>query len=91
MNKHVIESFAKHRGRRGATFYDEERCSFLTWSEVLLFLDAIAEKKSVDDIFAERLTEALANYDPDSEFLAVQQNDDSISVELFSFSVNIPG
>jgi hypothetical protein len=26
----------------------------------------------------------LANYDPDSEFLAVQQNGSSISVELYA-------
>jgi hypothetical protein len=26
----------------------------------------------------------LANYNPDSEFLAVQQNGDSVSVELYS-------
>jgi len=34
--------------------------------------------------FSEKLIETLSNYDPDTEFLAVQQNEKSISVELYS-------
>ena len=33
--------------------------------------------------FAEKLTSALANYDPDREYLAVQQTKGGVSVELY--------
>jgi hypothetical protein len=44
----------------------------------------LSEKKGTEDLFSERLADTLANYDPDTEFLAVQQNEKSISVELYS-------
>jgi hypothetical protein len=45
-------------------------------------MDALPSEKGTS--FMDRLTESLANYNPDSEFLAVQQNGDSVSVELYS-------
>lgn len=45
-------------------------------------MDALPTEKGSS--FMERLTETLANYNPDHEFLAVQQNGDSVSVELYS-------
>ena len=81
--KHLIESFQKHKGIRGVTFYDETSCNFLTWVEVFKFLDSLPPK-SGEDQFSERLADTLANYNPDCEFLAVQQNGDSVSVELYS-------
>ena len=84
MDKHLLECFKQNLGRRGVTFYNEEKCNFLTWVEVFRFLEDISEKKGVDEVFSERLEDALANYDPDVEFLAVRQNDDTISVELYS-------
>jgi hypothetical protein len=81
--KHLIESFQKHKGIRGVTFYDETSCNFLTWVEVFKFLDSLPPKPG-DDPFSERLADTLANYNPDCEFLAVQQNGDSVSVELYS-------
>lgn len=80
---HLTRSFEKHLGRRGCHFYDSEACHFLEWQEVFKFiksLPAVAQKES----FSEKLIDSLANYDPDNEFLAVQQNGDSISVELYS-------
>jgi hypothetical protein len=81
--KHLVESFQKHKNLRGVHFYDEEHCNFLVWGEVIKFINALP-KEVEGDSFSERLTNSLANYDPDCEFLAVRQNVDSISVELFS-------
>jgi len=81
--KHLIQSFQEHVGSRGVHFYDSETCNFLTWSEVFQFVDALPKKKATDP-FTEKLEMSLANYDPDTEFLAVQQNGDHVSVELYS-------
>jgi hypothetical protein len=81
--KHLIRSFQKHLGTRGCHFYDSESCTFLDWKEVFKFVDALPRKEN-DDPFADKLAESLANYNPDTEFLAVQQNGDSVSVELYS-------
>jgi hypothetical protein len=83
--KHLIRSFQSHVGERGCHFYDSESCSFLTWKQVFQFIDTLPKRNS-DDSFSEKLAETLANYDPDEEFLAVQQNGDSVSVELYSQS-----
>ena len=81
--KHLIRSFQSHIGERGCHFYDSESCNFLSWKEVFKFVDSLPVKEG-EDPFAERLAESLANYNPDTEFLAVQQNGDSVSVELYS-------
>ena len=47
------------------------------------FIRALPESAQ-EDRFSDKLAETLANYDPDNEFLAVQQNGDSVSVELYS-------
>jgi hypothetical protein len=65
------------------TFYDERRCNFLTWREVYVFLDSLQERDDADP-FCEKLEEILANYDPDTQFLAVQQNGEAVSVELYT-------
>jgi hypothetical protein len=81
--KHLVKSFQSHVGERGCHFYDSENCNFLSWSEVFKFVDALPSAGKSDG-FTDRLTTTLANYDPDTEFLAVQQNGDSVSVELYS-------
>jgi hypothetical protein len=80
--KHLFESFQTHQGLRGVHFYHDEKCNFLDWKEVFSFLDSlpVGETKT----FSENLIGTLSNYDPDTEFLAVQQNKGSISVELYS-------
>ncbi len=80
--RHLIESFQKNRGRRGVTFYDDTHCNFLDWKEVYVFIDALPRKDGADP-FTDRLEETLANYNPDVEFLAVQQKGDAVSVELY--------
>lgn len=81
--KHLIQSFQTHIGERGCHFYNSESCNFLTWLEVFKLVESLPDVKGSDP-FANRLTESLANYNPDEEFLAVKQHGDSISVELYS-------
>ena len=81
--KHLVKSFQTHKGVRGTHFYDSQNCNFLHWNEVIQFLKTFPVGDR-SDLFADKLTETLANYDPDSEFLAVQQNGESVSVELYT-------
>jgi hypothetical protein len=81
--RHLLNCFQTHKGTRGVTFYDEDSCNFLAWDEVLHFLQEFPPG-APSEIFHDRLLEALANYDPDTEFLAVQQNGEKVSVQLFS-------
>jgi len=83
--RHLHESFQAHVGQRGVHFYGEDRCNFLTWKEVFTFLEKTAETLEKEDhtTFTEKLSETLANYDPDSEFLAVKQTGSSVTVELY--------
>jgi hypothetical protein len=83
--RHLVKSFQEHIGSRGCHFYDDTSCNFLVWSDVFKFLNSFPSKPG-GDAFSEKLTETLANYDPDSEFLAVQQSGNSVSVELYSQS-----
>jgi hypothetical protein len=80
--RHLVRSFQNHIGERGVHFYDATSCNFLGWREVFAFLNEMAEED--DDLFSERLADLLANYNPDSEYLAVHQNGTSVSVELFT-------
>ena len=81
--KHLVKSFQEHIGLRGVHFYDSESCNFLSWAEVFKFVETLPKKESSDP-FSTKLEETLANYNPDTEFLAVQQNGSSVSVELYS-------
>ena len=82
MNK-LIHCFMENKGRRGVTFFDSKGCAFLNWDEVFQFLDSLPEN-FIEQPFSEKLADMLANYDPDKEFLAVHQNGNSVSVELYS-------
>jgi len=81
--RHLMRSFQTHLGVRGAHFYDSKHCNFLDWQQVIQFLNALP-KREKDDSFSEKLSETLANYNPDKEFLAVQQHGTTVSVELYS-------
>jgi hypothetical protein len=81
--KHLHESFLDHRGLRGVHFYHKDKCNFLVWAEVCAFLKTLPDA-SKDAEFPERLLNSLANYDPDTEFLAVRQEGTTVSVELYS-------
>jgi len=81
--KHLVKSFQSHIGERGCHFYDDSACNFLTWLEVIKFIGSLPSAKE-KDTFGEKLEETLANYNPDTEFLAVQKNGNSVSVEVYS-------
>jgi hypothetical protein len=68
---------------RGVHFYDSESCNFLDWVDVVKFLKAVPSIDK-DHQFSERLLETMANYDPDNQFLAVQQGEGTVSVELYT-------
>jgi len=53
------------------------------WDKVFDFINLLSEKRNTDQ-FSEKLADSLANYDPDVEFLAVQQMGDTVSVEIYS-------
>jgi hypothetical protein len=81
--KHLVKSFQEHVGQRGVHFYDDSNCNFLMWDKVFDFINVLSEKRNTDQ-FSEKLADSLANYDPDVEFLAVQQMGDTVSVEIYS-------
>ena len=81
--KHLVKSFQEHIGERGVHFYNDVKCQFLAWDKVFEFINRLDSARDADK-FSERLADSLANYDPDSEFLAVQQAEDTVSVELYS-------
>jgi hypothetical protein len=81
--KHLVRSFRTHLGMRGVHFYDSESCNFLDWADVIKFLKAVPSIDK-DHQFSERLLETMANYDPDNQFLAVQQGEGTVSVELYT-------
>ena len=81
--KHLYKSFKDHKGLRGVHFYHKDKCNFLVWAEVCAFLKTLpGESESTE--FPEKLLNSLANYDPDTEFLAVHQEGTVVSVELYS-------
>jgi len=82
--EHLLHSFKEHLGSRGVHFYSEDSCNFLTWVEVFRFIDSLPNSNDKVDPFTEKLADTLANYDPDTEFLAVQQSGNGVSVELYS-------
>lgn len=80
--KHLVRSFQSHVGERGCHFYNGEDCRFLPWDQVMNLVNNLPGDK--EDGFSDRLVESLSNYNPDIEFLAVQQQGSTISVELYS-------
>jgi hypothetical protein len=80
--RHLVKSFQENLGIRGCHFYDDSACNFLDWREVLQFTRE-APDLGKDQKFTERLLDTLSNYDPDTQFLAVQHSGDTVSVELY--------
>jgi hypothetical protein len=74
----LIHSFAQNRGSRGVHFYDSKQCEFMTWNEVM----GKAEDK-LPEQFYDKLIEAVANYDPESEFVTVTAGDGQLTIEMF--------
>jgi len=76
-----MRSFAKNRGTRGVHFYDSNSCEFLPWDEAL---PAVEER--FPENFSEKLLDAMANYDPSQEFIAVSAGAGQLTIELFKSS-----
>jgi len=74
----LLESFSENRGVRGAHFYDSSRCEFLPWDTVVN-----QAKEQLPENFHDKLVEAIANYDPQSEFVTVSAGKKQITIELF--------
>jgi hypothetical protein len=79
MSPHLVQSFAKHRGIRGVHVYDSSSCEFLQWDRVFSYLDTSKFPAN----FNERLIDAVANYDPDNEFVAVSAGGGQLMIEIF--------
>jgi hypothetical protein len=78
LNPFLVHSFAKNRGVRGVHFYDETQCEFLNWDEVMGSM-----KEKFPEKFYDKLIEAIANYDPETEFVTVTAGGGQITIELF--------
>ena len=74
----LIQSFAQNRGSRGVHFYDSDQCEFMPWNDVM----GKARDKFPEQ-FYDKLIEAVANYNPESEFVTVTAGDGQITIELF--------
>lgn len=74
----LMKSFAAHRGNRGVHFYDSKTCEFLSWSDTI----GIIEER-FPQTFSDKLIDAVANYDPDSEFITVSAGGGQLTIELF--------
>jgi len=74
----LMKSFAANRGARGVHFYDSTSCEFLSWSDTM---SAISER--FPENFYDKLIEAVANYDPESEFVTVSAGGGQLTIELF--------
>lgn len=80
--EHLVSSFQKHLGLRGVHVYSGDECRFLPWNEVISFVNRISDNE--DPEFSEKLIDAMSNYNPDGEFLAIHQVDNMISIELYA-------
>ena len=78
INPVLMDSFAQNRGARGVHFYDSSSCEFLRWDETM---GAIQDK--FPENFYDKLIEAIANYDPETEFVTVSAGGGQLTIELF--------
>jgi len=78
VNPLLTQSFASHLGIRGAHFYDSNKCEFVPWDKVTRDV-----KKNLPPGFYDKLVEAIANYNPDSEFVTVSAGGGQLTIELF--------
>lgn len=79
ISPHLTHSFAKHRGVRGVHFYDSSGSEFFQWDRAFTLL----EKSKFPDMFNEKLIDAIANYNPDAEFVAVSAGNGQLTIEIF--------
>lgn len=78
----LLRSFKTFEGLRGAHFYCQGGCRFLPWLEVIKFINDLPLEATPE--FPEKLLSILANYDPDSQFLAVGEIEGKTFIELYA-------
>jgi hypothetical protein len=78
LNPQLMESFSQHIGARGAHFYDSKKCEFVSWD-----LITGKVKDNLPESFYDKLVDAVANYNPKSEFVTVSAGDGQLTIELF--------
>ena len=78
LSSFLIKSFAENRGTRGVHFYDDVQCEFMPWDKVMSSV-----KERFPENFYDKLIDAVANYDPDNEFVTVTAGDSQLTIELF--------
>lgn len=83
-NSHLLRSFENHVGERGVHFYTPNECNFLPWDQVIAMIKRFSGSKDYLE-FEERLITLIANYDPDTEFIALcQSSGDKTAIETYA-------
>ena len=72
-----MRSFSAHKGQRGVHFYDSKQCEFMPWEKTLASMGQFPES------FSEKLIEAMANYNPEREFVTCTAGGGQLTIELF--------
>jgi hypothetical protein len=75
----LLDSFVKHRGLRGAHFYDEKDIQFYKWDEV----EKASRMIHLPEEAVDKLMEQVANFDAKNEFIAVRVSNTGITIEVF--------
>ena len=75
----LLDSFIRHRGLRGAHFYDEHEIKFYRWNEV----ENASRMIHLPDEAVEKLMDVVANYDAKDEFVAVRVGNNGLTIEVF--------
>jgi hypothetical protein len=75
----LLDSFVKHRGFRGAHFYDEKEIKFYKWNEV----EPAAKMIHLPGEAVDQLMELVSNYDAKDEFVAVRLGGTNVTIETF--------
>ena len=74
----LMKSFARNKGARGVHFYDSSGCEFLAWDKTMN-----AMKHKFPEAFYAKLIDAMANYDPEMEFITVSAGGGQLTIEMF--------
>ena len=75
----LLDSFIRHRGLRGAHFYDEHNIQFYRWDGV----EKASRMINLPDEAVEKLMDLVANYDAADEFVAVRVGINGLTIEVF--------
>ena len=75
----LLDSFVRHRGLRGAHFYDEKEIQFYRWDEV----EKASRMIHLPDEAVDKLMDLIANYDAKDEFVAVRITSNGLTIEVF--------